>query len=163
MDENLGKVSYVMGHIKVELDLTEYDVRHELAQRRLGQMVLESSKPFMPMETGSLIERSYVSPDGKKVVFPGPYARYLYKGVAMVDSKTGKGLALIHDKFGVPVGYRFRKGAILKPTTRPLSFSKQFNPKAQAQWYEAAKDQDLTLWVSTVEKIIKYGGEGYGY
>ena len=162
MDENLGKVSYVMGHIQVDLDLSEYGVRHELAQRRLAQMVLESCKPFMPMETGSLIERSYVSPDGKKVVFPGPYARYLYGGVVMVDSATGKGPALIHDRFGVPVGYRFRKGAILKPTTRPLSYSKQFNPKAQAHWYEAAKDQDLQLWVSTIDRIIKYGGGGDG-
>lgn len=41
-------------------------------------------------------------------------SRYLYHGVKMVDSETRKGPALVHDKHGAEVGYRFRKGAKLK-------------------------------------------------
>lgn len=152
-----GKVAYVKGQITVDLDLTKYGVRHMLAQRRLAQMALESSRKYMPFQTGSMSQRSYVSPDGKHVIFPGPYARMLYAGMVMVDSKTGKGPALIHDRFGVPVGYRFRKGATLRATDRPLHFDKTYNSMAQAHWFEPAKSNDLPYWLSEINRIIKYG------
>jgi hypothetical protein len=117
-------------------------------------MVLESSKPFMPFLTGSLQQRSYVADGGRQVIFPGPYARYLYGGVVMVDSVTGKGPALIHDRNGVEVGLRFRRGATLVPTTRKLNFSR---PGAQAEWVEAAKDKDKLAWFAELDRIIIKG------
>lgn len=149
-----NKVAFVSGMVRVDIsiDLSEYPARFERAQLRLGEMVLVSSKVYMPLLTGSLQQRSYVDDGGRKVVFPGPYGRYQYGGRVMVDSVTGKGPALIHDRNGVEVGLRFRKGATLVPTARRLTYSQ---PNAQAEWFIPAKDKDLPAWVAECDRIIK--------
>ena len=122
----------------------------------MAEQVLADCKPFMPMETGSQIQRSYVDEGGKRVVFPGPYARYLYEGKVMVDSETGKGPMKIPDGSG---GYllRFRKGATLKPTSRPLNYSTTANPQATDHWFDAAKAANQDYWLEQVKRI---GGGG---
>lgn len=153
----VDKTAFVNGMVSVEvdIDLTEYQMRCVQAQQRLGEMVLASSKVFMPLLTGSMQQRSYVDDGGKKVVFPGPYARYQYGGKVMVDSVTGKGPAMIHDANGIEIGLRFRKGATLVPTERRLTYSQ---PNARSEWFQAAKDKDLQAWISECGKILK--GEG---
>lgn len=149
----VDKVAFVNGMVSVEIniDLTAYPPRFERAQQRLGEMVLASSKVYMPLLTGSLQQRSYVDDGGKKVVFPGPYGRYQYGGRVMVDSVTGKGPTLIHDANGVEVGLRFRKGATLVPTERRLTYSQ---PNAQAEWFQPAKDKDQGAWIAECGRII---------
>jgi len=151
-----GKTAFVKGMVTVDIniDLSAYPPRFERAQQRLGEMVLASSKVYMPLLTGSLQQRSYVTDGGRKVVYPGPYGRYQYAGRVMVDSVTGKGPALIHDRNGVEVGLRFRKGATLVPTERRLTYSQ---PNAQAEWFQPAKDKDLPTWVAECDRIIKGG------
>ena len=152
----IGKKAFVKGMVTVDvnIDLSAYPERFSRAQQRLGEMVLASSKVFMPLLTGSLQQRSYVDDGGRKVVFPGPYGRYQYGGRVMVDSVTGKGPALIHDRNGVEVGLRFRKGATLGQTERRLTYSQ---PSAQAEWFIPAKDKDLPAWVAECDRIIKGG------
>lgn len=152
----VDKAAYVNGLVRVEvtIDLSAYPPRFVRAQQRLGEMVLASSKVFMPLLTGSLQQRSYVDDGGRRVVFPGPYGRYQYGGKVMVDSITGKGPALIRDRNGVEVGFRFRRGATLVPTERRLTYSQ---PNAQAEWFQPAKDKDLNAWVTECERIIKGG------
>ena len=82
-------VSYVKGHVRVNLRFAKYGPRFAKAQEWLGQQVLADSKLYMPLKTGSLQQRSYVAEGGRQVVFPGPYARYLYMGKVMVDPETG--------------------------------------------------------------------------
>lgn len=57
------------------------------------------------------------------------YARYQYYGKVMVNAKTGKGPALIPG-----VGYRYKKGTILKATDRDLEYDKTKNAKAGPFW-----------------------------
>ena len=152
----VDKLAFVNGMVRVEvnIDLSEFPPRFVRAQQRLGEMVLASSKVYMPLLTGSLQQRSYVDGGGRKVVFPGPYGRYQYGGRVMVDSVTGKGPAMIHDRNGVEIGLRFRKGATLVPTERRLTYSQ---PNAQAEWFEPAKAKDLPMWVAECDRIIKGG------
>lgn len=150
----IDKIAVVNGAVTLDIDLSEYPERFEKAQQELGKMVLNSSRKYMPLLTGSLRQRSYVADGGKKVVFPGPYARYLYGGRVMVDSVTGKGPALIHDKNGDEVDLRFRKGAILVPTQRRLTYKQ---PNAQAEWFQVAKDVHLQEWIAVCNGIIKEG------
>lgn len=160
------KWSLVRGHIQIDVNLERFGERFEAAQRWLGEQVLEGCRAFMPLSTGSLQQRSAsekryphlkkrseVQDGGRLVVFPGPYARYLYMGVAMVDRKTGKGPRKI------PTGpneyvLRFREGAKLKPTGQPLIFS---NPEATAFWFDAAKARNLPHWINGVENMIRTG------
>ena len=102
-------VSYVKGHVKVNLRFAKYGPRFAKAQEWLGKQVLADSKLYMPLKTGSLQQRSYVTESGRQVVFPGPYARYLYMGKVMVDPETGSPWA--------------RKGAVKVVTDRDLRFS----------------------------------------
>ena len=71
----------------------------------------------------------------------------------MVDSVTGKGPRKIPTGPGEYI-LRFRKGAKLVATDRPLKYS---NPQAVSQWFERAKQQNKQLWIDGVKE--KIGGE----
>lgn len=116
----------------------------------LAVQVEKDTRPFVPALTMSLNQRTRVM--GNKVVYPGPYARYLYEGKVMVDSITGKGPANIPE-----VGYRFRKGATLRPTDRDLTFSTSPHPQAQAHWFEASKQKNLEKWKRVAAEILTDG------
>ena len=83
------------------------------------------------------------------IYYNSPYARYLYYGKVMVDSVTGKGPAKIPE-----VGYRFRKGATLRPTDRNLTYTKDFHPKATARWFEVSKARNLAKWERVLKEAI---------
>lgn len=147
------KISYSNGGVHVTVDLKVYEARMREAQQWLGDRVLEDSRACMPHLTGDLQQRSHTEDDGKKVIFPGPYARYLYGGKVMVDSVTGKGPRKIPTGPGEYI-LRFKKGAKLVPTSRPLSYS---NPQAVPQWFEHAKEKHAQFWIDGVKE--KLGGK----
>lgn len=138
------------GNVHIRVDLRPFSERHRKAQQWLGDRVLEDSKARMPLSTGSLQQRSHTADEGKKVIFPGPYSGYLYRGKVMVDSVTGKGPRKIPTGPGEYI-LRFRKGAKLVPTSRSLTYS---NPSAVPQWFEHAKAANLQFWISGVREII---------
>lgn len=118
----------------------------------VATQVLKDTSPFVPALTGSLNQRSHV--EGNRVIYAGPYARYLYYGKVMVDSKTGKGPAYIPD-----VGYRFRRGATLVPTDRNLVFTKAMHGQAQSHWFEASKAINMKKWERIAQKAVDTYGE----
>ena len=122
------------------------------AEKILTVQVMKDTRIYVPAETMSLAQRTRII--GDHIVYPGPYARYLYAGVAMVDGLTGKGPMKIPE-----VGYRFRKGAKLVPTNRPLNISTAVNPKAQAQWFEASKQDNLEKWKRVAAAAIETYGK----
>lgn len=137
-------VSYVKGHVRVNLRFAKYGPRFAKAQEWLGQQVLADSKLYMPYRSGNLQQQSYVTEGGRQVVFPGPYARYLYMGKVMVDSKTGKGPANIPN-----VGPRFREGATLVATDRDLRFA-----TGVPRWAEVAQNEHGKEWAAECKRII---------
>lgn len=136
--QHFPDISIVNEDMTVDIKLSILDKRFEYAQQWLGDRVLEACKPVMPLSTGSLQQRSYVAEDGRKVVFPGPYARFLYMGKVMVDPDTGSPWA--------------REGAKKVVTDRDLTFS---NPTATSHWAEEA-------WARNGEAIIKGVGRILG-
>lgn len=152
---HLEKVSIVDGSVRANLNLDKYADRFREAQQWLGNRVLTDCKPYMPFVTGSLQQRSYVDKDGREVVFPGPYARYLYMGKVMVDSVTMKGPRKIQtgpDEYVL----RFKLGAKLVPTARPLTYTRTYNPQATDHWFDVAKARYEREWVDGVRK--EFGG-----
>ena len=146
-------ISIVRGSIQINISMERLEKNCEAAQWWLGEQVLQGCRALMPLLTGSLQQRSRVEDGGRRVVFPGPYARYLYMGRVMVDRATGKGPRKIPTGPGEYV-LRFRKGAKLKPTGRRLTYS---NPKAVDHWFDEAKARNLPYWLNGVENIIKTG------
>lgn len=125
------------------------------AEHMLAQQVMKDTTPFVPALTGSLTERTRVV--GNEVIYPGPYARYLYFGKVMVD-EHGNGPMHFVGKNGNEV-IRFPKGSKLHATDRNLVFKTKMHPQAQAFWFEASKAQNLDKWVRVADKAVKKYGK----
>lgn len=130
-------ISYVSAGLHVEIALKPYEEKFLAAQQWLGDRVLEDCRAVMPLLTGSLQQRSYTAYGGRQVIFPGPYARFLYGGMVMVDPDTGSPWA--------------RKGAKKVVTDRPLTYS---NPEATAYWFDTAKTRNSEYWINGVKERI---------
>lgn len=144
-----------MGSVKIKLNLSKLRKNIKNAQAELANQILTDCKEIMPLDTGSQKRRSYVSKDSKTITFDGPYAHYLYIGKKMVNKKTGKGPALVHDEYGNEIGLRYKKGTKLK-YAEPEQKLKFTCPEAQAKWFEVAKTNNLKKWQQIVKnEIIK--------
>ena len=84
------------------------------AENIVAQQAAKDTEPFVPMLTGSLSQRTRV--DGSTVIYPGPYARFLYYGKVMVDPNTGSTFA--------------PKGGTKVVTDRNLVFNQTVHPQA---------------------------------
>ena len=112
------------------------------AEHVLAEQIEKDNQPFVPAFTESITQRTRV--DGSAVIYPGPYARFLYYGKVMVDPNTGSTYA--------------PKGGTKVLTDRNLVFSKAVHPQAQSHWCEAAKAQNLGKWARVAEKAVKKYG-----
>lgn len=113
------------------------------AESIVGQQIIKDTAPFVPALTGSLTIRTRL--DGNKIIYPGPYARFLYYGKVMVDPQTGSTFA--------------PKGGTKVLTNRDLVFSKAMHPQAQSHWFEASKAQNMEKWVRVADKAVKKFGK----
>ncbi len=118
-------------------------------ERAVAMQAKQDTEPFVPMRDGSLRNRTRVVEN--RIIYPGPYARYLYYGKYMVNRKTGKGPAQYTDKFGNEV-IKYPYGSKLIPTNRDLKF---WHPGTRSHWFEASKAQNLQKWLRTAAKGIK--------
>lgn len=124
------------------------------AEHAVAQKAMTDTEPYVPMLTGSLNTRTRVV--NNAIVYPGPYARYLYYGKVMVDSETGRTAMHFTDKDGNEV-FRHRKGAKLVPIDRDLKINRSHHRLAQSHWFEASKAQNLDKWVKEAKKAMKNG------
>lgn len=109
------------------------------AENVLAIQVEKDTRPFVPNRTGSLVQRTYV--DRNKIIYPGPYARFLYNGKLMVDPNTGSTYA--------------PKGGTKVLTDKDLVFYRTVNPQAQSHWFEASKAQNMDKWERVYRKAVK--------
>lgn len=129
-------ITYVGNGFRVDIRLDRFSNQFAKAQWWLGEQVLAGCKPFMPYQTGNLIQRSYTEKNGARVVFPGPYARFQYFGKVMVDPVTGSPWA--------------RKDAKKVLTERRLNYAQ---PQATDHWFEEAKKRYGDSWIEGAKKI----------
>lgn len=113
------------------------------AEHAVAQQMAKDTTPFVPALTGSLTQRTRVV--GNEVVYPGPYARFLYYGKVMVDPNTGSAYA--------------PKGGTKVVTDRNLVFTKSMHPQAQSHWFEASKAQNMEKWLRAADKAVKKYGK----
>lgn len=111
-----------------------------IAEEVLAVQILKDTNAFVPALTGSLATRAHT--ENGTVIYPGPYARYLYYGKLMVDPDTGSSFA--------------PKGATKVLTDKDLVFNQSMHSMAQAHWFEASKAQNLNKWLEIAEKAMKH-------
>nr|DAD79246.1 MAG TPA: Minor capsid protein [Myoviridae sp. ctRPH1] len=113
------------------------------AEHAVAIQVAKDTAPFVPARTGSLTQRTRVA--GGTVIYPGPYARFLYYGKVMVDPATGSTYA--------------PKGGTKEVTPRNLTFSTSMHPQAQARWFEVSKAVNRQKWIRVADKAVKKFGK----
>lgn len=144
--------------VKIKVDMSRFEKQFQKAQYYLDSQVMNDMKPYMPFQTGTFVNNTVARSAalaGSGVVVAGvaPHGRYLYEGKVMVDSVTGKGPRKI------PIGpgeyiLRYKKGAKLVPTNRPLTYS---NPQATPYWFDTAKERHGKQWVEETKRIAGGG------
>lgn len=110
----------------------------EAAQHTVAMQVKKDTSPYVPALTGSLDQRTRV--EGPKIIYPGPYAHYLYVGKLRVDPETGSAYA--------------QKGTTKTLTDKNLVFNTSMHAQAQAEWFEASKAQNLGKWLRIAERAV---------
>lgn len=111
----------------------------EKAEHTVAIQVQKDTSPYVPFLTGSLDQRTMVY--GSKIIYPGPYARYLYYGKLMVDPATGSSYA--------------PKGSTKVVTDKDLVFNKASHANAQSHWFEASKAENMDKWLRAADKAVK--------
>lgn len=125
-------------NVKVNIDPKLIAKRTPKAEHILAVQAAKDTEQFVPALTGSLSQRTQVK--DVKIIYPGPYARYLYGGKVMVDPATGSPWAT--------------KGATKVLTDRNLVFNRAMHGQAQAEWFEASKSLNLDKWLRVYGKAI---------
>lgn len=131
---------------RVKTNLTE-GIAEALANKKdrisaaVAQKARANTEPFVPALTNSLNNRTRVV--GDTIIYPGPYARFLYYGKVMIDPNTGSTWA---PEYGSKV-----------VTDRNLVFTKEVHPQAQAFWFEASKAQNLDKWLRVAQEEARRG------
>ena len=98
-------------------------------QMQVTRIINNRITKYMPFRTGVLSTKLKRIKSPTEIEVAAPYALYMYYGKVMVNSETGKGPAFIPG-----VGYRYRKGTVLKATERYLNYDLTKHPKAGPFW-----------------------------
>lgn len=98
----------------------------------------KDTEPYVPALTKSLSNRTRVKEN--LIIYPGPYARYLYYGKLMIDPETGSSWA--------------KKGHSKAVTDKNLVFNKKVHPNAQSHWFEASKAENIEKWKRVAAKAV---------
>ena len=98
-------------------------------QMQVTRIINNRITKYMPFRTGVLSTKLKRIKSPTEIEVAAPYALYMYYGKVMVNSKTGKGPAFIPG-----VGYRYRKGTVLKATERDLNYDLTKHSKAGPFW-----------------------------
>lgn len=148
-----------MGYLTVRVDLKDWGLSAKLAsaakraEHAVAVQVENDTEQYVPKLNGMLRDQTQVK--GNLIIYPGPYARYLYYGKVMVNAATGKGPSHYVDKDGNEK-IRFPKGVKLKPTERNLKLDHPgVDPNAQSHWFEASKAQNLDKWKRVAAEAMK--------
>ena len=107
-----------------------------LVQKVIDKSVIDWCLPYCPFDTGLLANSAYSATviGSGMVVYPGPYARYLYYGEVY-----GPNIPVFEDDSSVPTRWFSPPGQKKHPTGRALQFKTDLNPLAGSFWFERMK------------------------
>lgn len=141
----MSGVKFTVDTKRFARDLKRVDQRMrfagEGAEHALAVQMAKDTDPYVPARTKSLANRVIVHED--TIIYPGPYARFLYNGKLMIDPDTGSPWA--------------PKGAtkVIDPGGKDLNISKSVHSKAQSHWFEASKAQNLPKWRNVAGRAMQ--------
>lgn len=123
-------------------------------QMQLTRIVNKRITRYMPFRTGALSTKLKYIKSPTEIEVAAPYARMMYYGKVMVNSKTVKGKAFIPG-----VGYRYKKVTILKATDRDLKYDTTKHPEAGPFWDRRMMAAEKDAIVSDVQAYVRRRGK----
>lgn len=109
------------------------------AEKRLAVQVMKDTDKFVPALTGNFAQRVHL--EESTIVYPGPFARFLYYGKVMIYAPTGSTWAPKNEHKVV--------------TGRDLVMNKSMHPLASSHWFEVSKAMNLDKWIRAAERLVK--------
>ena len=109
------------------------------AEKILATQVMKDTDKYVPALTGNLMKRTHI--EESTIVYPGPYARFLYYGKVMIYEPTGSTWAPRYEHKVV--------------TGRDLVMNKSMHPLASSHWFEGSKAANLDTWIKVAERLVK--------
>lgn len=119
-------------------------------QAAIDQAVLRFSEKYIPFKTGTLVEGGWIMTrfgEGE-VIYPGPYARYMYYGLVM-----GPNFPIYDDDSGVPTAWRSPKGQPKYLTGDKIQYDTSMNPLAGPRWFERMKADHLQDIIQEAQNV----------
>lgn len=123
-------------------------------QMQVTRIINNRITKYMPFRTGVLSTKSKRIKSPTEIEVAAPYALYMYYGKVMVNSATGKGPAFIPG-----VGYRYRKGTVLKATERDLNYDLTKHPKAGPFWDRRMMASEAAQIAHDIQVYVNRRGE----
>jgi len=123
-------------------------------QMQVTRIINNRITKYMPFRTGVLATKSKRIKSPTEIEVAALYAPYMYYGKVMVNSETGKGPAFIPR-----VGYRYRKGTVLKATERDLNYDLTKHPQAGPFWDRRMMASEAAQIAQDVQAYIKRRGK----
>lgn len=113
------------------------------AEKILAAQVMKDTDKFVPALTGNFSQRVHL--EESTIVYPGPFARFLYYGKVMVYAPTGSTWAPKNEHKVV--------------TGRDLVMGKSMHPLATSHWFEVSKAANLDTWIKVAERLVKQNAD----
>lgn len=119
------------------------------AAHALANEIATNTVPFVPASgsPAGLYEKTQVVEN--QIIYPGPYARYLYYGKVMVF----KDPPYLRTVDGKEVLSHY--GQHKYPTEKPLKINKHHHKDAQSFWFEASKAQNIDQWIRAAGRLVE--------
>lgn len=121
-------------------------------QRAVDTIVVRKATPYVPMDTGTLAKSPWTHGTAGKVVYPGPYARYLYYGKVM-----GPNIPVFEDDSGEPTRFFSPPGQKKHLTGKELTYRKDYHALAGPFWIERMKADKMKEIVKEVQDLVNSG------
>ncbi len=121
-------------------------------QQVIDKAVIDKSLAYVPWDSGTLGKSAYGATEigSGKVVYPGPYAHYMYYGEIY-----GPNIPVFDDDSGTPTRFFSPPGRKKHPTGRELQYKKDVNPLAGSFWFERMKADHLQEIIKEAEDAAK--------
>lgn len=105
-------------------------------QQAIDKAVIDYNMTYVPWETGTLARSAYNATQigSGKVVYPGPYAHYMYYGEVY-----GPNIPVFDNESDTPTRFFSPPGKKKHPTGRALKYATDVNALAGSFWFERMK------------------------
>ena len=120
-------------------------------QQVIDNAVIRYDEQYVPWDTGTLARSAYSATKigSGEVIYPGPYAHYMYYGEVY-----GPNIPVFEDDSGEPTRWFSPPGREKHPTGRELKYSQDPNPLAGSFWFERMKADHLEDIIDEAKKAV---------